>query len=149
MANKRDMVFTGDKALVKALLELSKPSTVNKVMRPGFREASGKIRMAAKRLAPVKSGQLKKSIKNVVRTGKHGVYAVIGPAHGFKTVVDGRPNDPVMYAHLVEFGTTHSAPNPFLRPAMDGTDSKSIIAGRVRIELAKEAARVARKAGKR
>ncbi len=133
----------GEKALVKRLARLGKQSTRNKMVRPAVREAGAEVRKAAKRFAPVKSGQLKKSIKSVVRTarGGGGVYAVIGPAHGFKTVIDGKPNDPVRYAHLVEDGTVHSAKLPFLRPAFDVVPSRQIIAKRISKELAREARR--------
>lgn len=52
------------------------------------------------------------------------------------------------YAHLVEFGTAHSPPKPFLRPAWDAT--KDAVLGRIREavmkQLAKAIARAKRKA---
>lgn len=137
--------IVGEKALMKALNGLGRQSTVNKVSRPAYREAAAEIRKKAKANAPKETGLLKKSIKSVVRTGKIGVYAVIGPAYGFKQIVDDKPRDPAKYAHLVEFGTTHSQPKPFLRPAYNAVPSNAIIAGRLRTELAKEAKRRASK----
>lgn len=139
------VVLKGDKELFKQLNRIKKQSTINRVLRPALREASGEIRKAAKRKAPVRSGQLKKSIKNVVRTAKKskggGVYALIGPAHGFDKDINGKPNDPVNYAHLVELGTVHSGPKAFLRPAFDTVNSKAIMARRIGVELRKMAAK--------
>lgn len=105
----RNTAFTlaGEKELQRRLSSLGKQSTVNRMARPALREASGEIRKAAKRFAPVRTGLLRKSIKNVVRTSKktQEVYAVVGPAVGFKTTYMGEPQDPAKYAHLVEFGT--------------------------------------------
>ena len=106
--SSRGTFLVGEKELMKRLNGLGKQSTVNRMARPALREASGEIRKAAKRLAPKKSGQLKKSIKNKVVTSKKTgtVFAVVGPAYGFKTVDEnGRANDPAKYGHLVEFGT--------------------------------------------
>ena len=135
----------GNKELQKKLESLATDGKRNKIARPAMREASGQIRKAAKAKAPTLSGSLKKSIKNVVRTGKNGVYAVIGPAAGFATELDGKVNDPLKYAHLVENGTTNAPPHPFLRPAFDSIDSEAIIARRMRQELEKEASRGAKK----
>ena len=137
--------IVGEKALQKRLDRLSKKGTRNRIARPAIREASAEIRKRAKAKAPKDSGQLKRSIKNTVRTGRVGVYAVVGPAHGFKIEHEGKPRDPTKYAHLVEFGTSHSAPRPFLRSAYDGTPSMEIIRRRMGEELDKQAKREAAK----
>lgn len=141
--------IVGEKALMKRLNALSSQGKRNRIARPAIREASGEIRKKAKANAPKETGLLKKSIKNVVRTGKTGVYAVIGPANGFKQEVvrDGRTvmSDPAKYAHLVEYGTTHSAAKPYLRPAYDTTPSEQIIARRMGVEFDKVAKREAAK----
>jgi HK97 gp10 family phage protein len=163
--------IVGEKALIKRLESFAKDSSRNRVARPAVREASGEIRKKMKALAPVDFGLLKKSIKNVMRTGKVGPYAVIGPAHGFKQVVrmDGRnvASDPTKYAHLVEFGTqahiirpenakaltidanlasnaVHpgSRPRPFMRPAYDSVPAFEIMRKRMAQELPKEVMRL-------
>ena len=161
----------GEKALIKRMGEFAKDSSRNRVARPAVREASAEIRKKMRALAPVNFGLLKKSIKSVMRTGKAGPYAVIGPAHGFKQVVriDGRnvAADPTKYAHLVEFGVqAHiirpdtakaltidanlvgiaghpgSPPRPFMRPAYDSVPALEIIRKRMAQELPKEVARL-------
>lgn len=164
-------VIVGDKALAKKLSMLS-ASHQRKISRPAIRAASAEVRKAAKRLAPRgDTGLLRKSIKNVVRTTHGIVYAVIGPAVGFKQVVNGKNVDPANYGQLVEYGTQahtispkgrkgtvgtlrigqkHLAgevqhpgakAKPFLRPAFDQTPSARIIQTRIWKEMDKLAKR--------
>lgn len=74
-----------------------------------LRAGAKPILKEAKRLVPVRTGRLRRSI--VARRGKaeidtRSIYIGVKPP--------GR-----RYAHLVEFGTRHSAAHPFLRPALD------------------------------
>lgn len=74
-------------------------------------------------------GLLKKSLGQKVKTyaKSNTVVAIVGPRKGFRkrigTITRGKNKgqpvyaDPVKYAHLVELGTRHSSPKPFLRPA--------------------------------
>ncbi len=81
-----------------------------------FRKSGNIIKKKAKGMVPVKHGILKKAIKVFV-TGK-------GRKFGFVTVGikipkgeqwDGGP----IYGQQIEFGTTHQAPQPFMRPAFE------------------------------
>lgn len=105
------VTIVGEVELKKRLDRLASDGARRRMARPAIREAAAEIRKAAKALAPVDTGLLKKSIKSVVRTSKKQgvVYAVIGPATGMgaDVVRDGRPQyaDPAKYAHLVEYGT--------------------------------------------
>lgn len=140
----------GEKALMRRIDRLSTQGKRNRIARPALREASGEIRKKAKANVVRKTGLLRKSIKNVVRTARRGgVYAIVGPAVGFKQEVvrDGArvTSDPAKYAHLVEYGTSHSAAKPFLRPAFDTTPNEQIIARRMAVELDKFAAKEARR----
>ena len=70
-----------------------------------------------------------KSIGTTVRKTRKGqTTARVGARTGFKTTVtrNGKPviADPVKYAHLVEYGTTHSAAKPFIRPAIESTQDQ-------------------------
>lgn len=152
MAINKGIQILGEKELAKRLARLGKKSTRNKMARPAVREAGAEVRKLAKFFAGSSrdTGLLQKSIKSVVRTarGGTGVYAVIGPVHGFKRIHPGtaqfsvvRFQDPTKYAHLVEFGTVHSAKKPFLRPAHDVVNSQRIITSRLGKELAREARR--------
>lgn len=72
----------------------------------------------AKRLVPVRTGALQKSIKAQVerrRKADDERVALIG----FE-----RPTSAI--AHLVEFGTVHSAAHPFMRPAMDAKAGEAL-----------------------
>ena len=103
----------GVKELNNALKQL--PKSVGKsVLRSALTKAAEPVRAEAQRLAPVDSRLLvesivvKSTLKKSQRRGSPKVGAVqmfIGPTapHGF----------------LVEFGTNHSAPQPFLRPAWE------------------------------
>jgi HK97 gp10 family phage protein len=77
------------------------------------------------------TGTLRKSIGKVKRVYKtSGVVAVIvGVKSGEKywafSTRDGRLHKPRKYAHLVEYGTSHSAAKPFMRPAFNSTKRKS------------------------
>lgn len=139
----------GDKELVAKLSSLSKPSEVNKMLRPGVREAASEVRKRAKSNAPTDSGTLKRSIasKNLTIAGKV-VVAIVGPRTDRDMVVPRRMPDgrirmvlanPAKYAHLVEFGTSKVSPQPFMRPAWDATGSQRIIARRTMHELRKAA----------
>jgi len=66
---------------------------------------------------PRNTGQLKKSIgiKKVKYKQNYTVYAAVGPRSGFKDQATGR--NPMSYAHLVEYGTRHSAAKPFMTNA--------------------------------
>lgn len=74
----------------------------------------------AKRLVPVLTGALKRSITYTMPEGgsrSHTRVVLIG----FKPPVSRR-------AHITEFGTKRSAAKPFLRPALDGQAGKAITA---------------------
>lgn len=77
-----------------------------------LRRAGRSVVTHARRLAPVASGTLKKSLGLVLRKGTKGrardPYVVIGPRKGYSAQVtrDGHTSKavPAFYAHLVEFG---------------------------------------------
>ncbi len=90
---------------------------------------------------------LRKSIGYRIKTYKTSVVGVCGPRRGFKTVINGRPHDPVKYAHIVEngrgpvvakdkilsdgvtiYGTQVKAtkPNPFMRRAFNATEAAAM-----------------------
>ncbi|MCX7689046.1 MAG: hypothetical protein N2045_13870 [Fimbriimonadales bacterium] len=65
------------------------------------------------------TGHLQESIKYVIDRQK--LIAVVGPFEGPPTVI--RPK-PVPYAALLEYGTRHIAPRPFVRPALESWKAK-------------------------
>lgn len=98
---------------VQAMLKNLTPATQRKVLRPALNAEGVKIRQAAKRNVPNVTGLLRKSLGKKSKTYTDGtVIVIVGPRRGFKRVIDGKPRNPVNYAHLVEFGTKPH----FLRP---------------------------------
>lgn len=123
------MKLTGTKEIAKALGKLPKElqrSAESAVLREGAKP----IAKAAKSRVPVASGLLKKSIGSRVRTIKGETSARIGPRTGMKQTVtrNGRQviSDPNKYSHLVEFGTSKTAAQPFIRPAVDSAGGEVI-----------------------
>lgn len=136
-----DVVLEGNVKLQRELKRL--PDVVRRrILRPAVKRALSPITKDAKRRAPVRTGQLKRSIGNVVRTYKRSgiVWGGVGPRTGFKVFIDGEPVDPVHYAHLVELGTHGEPGHPFLRPALDANRARAlaIVADGIRTGLDKE-----------
>lgn len=115
------MRFEGGKEL-EANLMLLEGVTAKKVVRESLQDALVPVEAAAVQKVRRKTGRLARSIgiglrltrrqksRNVPIVSSTGVEAYVGPgARGGR--YDGR------HGHLVEFGTRHSAPFPFMSPA--------------------------------
>lgn len=102
---------------LKAAIEQLPKAVGKSVMRKVLMARAKTIAAAAKSLAPVNSGELRDSIiastklsKRQKREAKEtGSYVEVYAGAG-----------PLPHAHLVEFGSVHNAPEPFMRPAWDG-----------------------------
>lgn len=76
------------------------------------------------------TGLLQKALGLTVKKTRAGqLTARVGARSGFRQVVKrkGRKPEianPVKYAHLVEYGTSHSAAKPFIRPAVTSSEPK-------------------------
>jgi HK97 gp10 family phage protein len=165
--------FKNDREIAAALEAI--PAELRAKALPIALRAAGRlVTRRARRLAPVDTGLLKKSLGLVLRRPKgQPPYVALGARRGFKATVtrEGKKQvaDPANYAHLVELGhavvppvegtslrkKTAEAigfvpPQPFLRPALEG-QAPQIRALFIR-ELANAqtilAARLARKASK-
>jgi len=82
---------------------------------------------ARKNISTERTGLLKKSIgvKAIVSKGANsGALAIIGPKRRVQGEYKGKRVIPANYSHLVEYGTSHSAAKPFIRPAIDSSGSK-------------------------
>jgi HK97 gp10 family phage protein len=141
---KTTMSVSGFKDLEKALAQLPKAlakSTVRKVLI----DAMGPMAEAATNMAPVDTGQLSRTIiakpgkpkvssnakaafHTVLKSGgsKEAAVAALRAAkradkgaNTFSMVSLGVAGDRKAHWHLAEFGTTHSVPQPFIRPAFD------------------------------
>lgn len=162
MAGRRapiSLKIEGLKPYLKAMQSL-KGSAQRRVLRKAITDATKPVLKTAKAKAPKDSGLLRKSLgrKTVTLKKRATVIGMVGPRTGFKKEVTVRRSarkpsveirDPNRYAHLVEFGTSHSAARPFLRPAWDANLSKvkTIMTKRMGKEIEIEAAKAAKKAG--
>ena len=146
--NTSSVKLTGFKEIEAALLKL--PVELAKIVEVDvLREGMIPVRKAAKAYAGAAkdSGLLQKSIGlNVRRVRRKLQYqnrytARVGPQSGHRQMVDRTKTvkgkngqtytrkvremaDPVNYAHLVEYGTSHSAAKPFIRPAVESCESE-------------------------
>jgi len=97
-----------------------------------LRAGAKPVTRAAKAKAPTDSGLLKKSIGQNVKRIRGVRTARIGPRLGWGKEVprNGKTvfSDPAKYSHLIELGTSHSAAQPFIRPAIDSTRSEVVSA---------------------
>lgn len=144
MPQSVEMKLTGVADLVRTLNSL-KRGVRNKISRGPLAKAGRAVAKEAKSRAPVDTGALRRSLTSVVRTGRSGVYVMVGPETGTKknkrTGItsktafgkwldnQGIKNRPANYAHLVEFGHAgpHPAPpRPFFRRAIEASKSKVI-----------------------
>ncbi|WP_442765105.1 HK97-gp10 family putative phage morphogenesis protein [Sulfurospirillum cavolei] len=90
-----------------------------KVIRAAVRKGAILVRDKAREKAPVKTGTLKKSIK--IRSNKvaNGIISFkIGPTNDKKKGTD------VFYGRFIEFGTSKMAAKPFMRPALDESETE-------------------------
>ncbi len=114
---------TGTDALLKALKQF--PENIQKnVMTGAVRAAAKPIIDDARANVPVDSGNLKKSIGVVKRKSddKTKIHFSVTPRKGGKN--DG------FYGHMIEFGTSKMAAQPFMRPAFEKQDQQSIEAAK-------------------
>lgn len=122
---------SGFEGLEDALIELEKFSGrtttgKNAVLR-GMKKAMKPVEDRAKAMAPVDDGDLRESIKTKKPRAKRargsarfvrqsGIELLTGP-----TTLKGGS-----YGYFQEFGTVHSSPQPFMRPAADSQAPKVI-----------------------
>ncbi len=127
MANtsRLNVTLQGLNAL-QARLDRLEPALRKRILRPAVTAAARPVRQAAKQGAPVRFGWLKRSLDMKAVSYKETAVAVVGPRSRtqfvrYEKTATGRLIKvvPANYAHLVEFGTTHSRSNPFLQRAWD------------------------------
>lgn len=93
---------TGGKALREKLRKM--PELAQKSIRKAIKISANQVRTAARQRVPVETAHLKKAIK--VYQDDDGMGARVGVV-----------KDDAFYAFYVEFGTSKTAPRPFLIPA--------------------------------
>ena len=103
--------ITGAREMSRVLSKLP-PKIGGRVLANAVRAGARVIAKEAKARVPVRTGALKKSIAVRKATGRRASRTGVRVHVGFLKPVSRR-------AHLTEFGTAHSAAQPFLRPAFD------------------------------
>jgi HK97 gp10 family phage protein len=161
----------GLREIQAALQDLSKATARNVVKRVLLKRAQPIVE-AARTRAPVRTGRLRDSIIAQARGGNAGKAAFAEAMRGGASrAAAGRaareanraagstvevaigPNDTAFYASMVEFGTEHSGPKPFMRPAWDATKGQVLdgvgddMWAEIKKALARQAKRLAKKAG--
>lgn len=154
----------------RALQELPKATARNVVKRVLIKRAEP-IAARARTLVPVRSGGLKRSItvstkasnpgraafaRTLAQGGSRAQAAAAARAANRGLTAGGSINVYVgpgrqPHAHLVEFGTSKMAAQPYLRPAVDAEIPGAIdqVAKDLWVEIKKAADRLARKAARR
>ena len=124
------------KALIKALNQFPKNIQKN-VMTGAIRAGANVIRDESRIRAPKKTKALAKSIVSIKRRAetRNQVKFSVTPSRG--------KNKAGWRAHFIEFGTSKMSAKPFLRPAFEASENKSLdaakdyIAKRIPQEVAK------------
>lgn len=129
---------------MEALLKELGPNVARKVAQQGALAGAKVIAEEAKRLVPVRTGELQASIVAVADKENNRWWDKVGAVIGFLKPTSGR-------AHLVEFGFTAEggkqvAARPFIRPAMDSQAGEALNAmGRVMAKgIEREATKLAK-----
>jgi HK97 gp10 family phage protein len=137
----------GLQELMTALRELPN-ATAKNIMRRVLVARAEPVAEAARRLVPVHEGHLKESIHVATRLTRRqkSRHRKVDPDD--VEVFVGPGSDPA--AHLNEFGSSHQAAHPFMRPAWDETKDELLegVAADMWDEIEKAATRLAKKAAK-
>ena len=106
--------ITGAAVLERVLKRL--PGQISERLLANALRAGGRvIQEEARARVPVKTGRLRDSI-----------IVTKVPSEGQGVVVTVGTSRKAPYGHLVEFGTRHSSPRPFLRPAFDARAGEAL-----------------------
>ena len=131
------------------------PKVQRKHMRTAVNQAARIVRDEARKLAPHRTGLLRKSIQTKNRkeagnpqrtTFSIGVLSDVAKGgltarSTNKTGLEGFVNSPIYYWRFFEFGTVKMSARPFMRPAFAATKQQQINSLKVRLtaNIAKEA----------
>ena len=99
-----------------------------KIIKKGLRQAATVVRNRAKKLVPVDTGLLRKSIKVYQTKGqrKHFYsYSVTGGGMTKKGKASAYMGE-AYYGGFIELGTKRMKPHPFLAPAFDTTKNEAL-----------------------
>jgi HK97 gp10 family phage protein len=114
------VTIQGDEALYKAF-NLMDDKSRKTGLRKALRRAAKIWVEKAKQKVPVLTGALKKSI-TAITTIKNSLYGGVGRVRVGPRRVKGEGNQgPGAYGLMVEVGTKHSKPQPYLKPTFEET----------------------------
>jgi HK97 gp10 family phage protein len=145
--SKITVKVTGLREIETALKNLPKATSKN-VVRRVMKARAQPMAETARRMAPVDDGDLQKSITVGTKLSRAQRSKHRKRTPGTVEMFVGAGPNP--QAHLQEFGTQHSPPQPFMRPAWD-TGKEAFLDGikaDLWAEIEKASARLARKAAK-
>lgn len=125
---------------MEALLKVLGPNVARRVGQQAALAGAKVIAAEAKRLVPVRTGELQASIVAVADKENDKWQERVGAVIGFLKPASWR-------AHFTEFGTSNSAAHPFVRPAMDARAGDALDAmGKVMAKgIDREATKLAKK----
>lgn len=113
--------LSGDKALMRSFKRLTEKQFVKAIKSSTGKSMTPVAREARKRV-PVREGVLRKSIgKRTTATRAGNITTIIGPKSKYLPAHK-RPSN---LAHMIEFGTKRTKPQPFMRPALAATEDKA------------------------
>lgn len=111
----------------------------DKAVKAALRKAGGVVRDAMRRRVSVDTGRTKRSIKSVVRDYGEKTIVYIGPAIDQSASSEQQKRDAIR-VNVLEHGSIHQPPRPFIRPAGDETERQQSEA--IDQELSRHIARV-------
>lgn len=148
MSVKISASISGSKELQDALMQLPK-ATSKSVMVRALKKAAAPTAALAADLAPRDTGDLSKSIQVTTQLSRRQKAALRSKTDEAVVYV-GPTGKSGALAHLIEFGTAHSAAHPFMRVAWDRTKgtAASLIERELWAALLKSVRTLAKKAAK-
>jgi len=116
----------GQKALIKAMQQIPYSVKRDKFFMAVFRAAAKPIIQAARSNINNDEGDLKRSIKAFSTRASRRLPALyVGPKATGGSAKKNDQRGGGFYGAMVEYGTAHSQPNPFMRPAWESKQSQS------------------------
>lgn len=116
----------GQKALLRAMYKIPYEVKRNKFFMAVFRQAAKPIIQAARANINNDEGDLRRSIKAFSTRASRRLPAMyVGPKATGGRSKENKQRGGGFYGAMVEYGTVHSSPNPFMRPAWEQKQNQS------------------------
>lgn len=116
----------GEKALLRAMYKIPYEVKRNKFFMAVFRQAAKPIIQAARANINNDEGDLRRSIKAFSTRASRRLPAMyVGPKATGGRSKENKQRGGGFYGAMVEYGTVHSSPNPFMRPAWEQKQNQS------------------------